>query len=414
MEASAILHLLRWVRNYYQDMNARLGVGEELLEPKLIDGKQDQLVTEYVHLIRTKLAEWMGNLLASETREFLHRHAYPDTDAAGRYTMSASIIMFQMVNQQVDIVSSSSRGALMHDVLAECTTALDEFHRAWLRLIDAEHTRFVERSADLAEGLPEYTMAVGNDAFRAREFAEALATRMDALVDPDHAPRVRRRLDTTLDGFMRLATRCNAVLIDIVLCDIRPALAQLHTPSWYDNNGGNNNNPMAPIIATLDDYCTDFSAHLCEHLLTKLKADLLERFVVAYIESFRNKAARFRVPACVDRFRADLDNVKDFFAKLKTAKRVNQAFDAVDKLVAFVCSTGGLAFLDFWSLYNPYRDLPISFVEELVDKREDLDRAAKKELIENCKSKVAEESAKRKEPITPTVFGKINVGKEHK
>ena len=33
--------LLRWVRDYYASMSGRLGVGEELLEPRLLDDRED-------------------------------------------------------------------------------------------------------------------------------------------------------------------------------------------------------------------------------------------------------------------------------------------------------------------------------------------------------------------------------------
>ncbi len=53
---------------------------------------------------------------------------------------------------------------------------------------------------------------------------------------------------------------------------------------------------MPLITATLDDYFRDYKQHLQDYLFTKLTTDFMDKFLAAYIDSFRPKAAKFRMP----------------------------------------------------------------------------------------------------------------------
>jgi exocyst complex component 3 len=64
-------------------MTFELGVGDELLEPRLLDGREDELMIDYVKLVRKKLGEWLNNLNTSEIKEFVSREYPPDTDSSG-------------------------------------------------------------------------------------------------------------------------------------------------------------------------------------------------------------------------------------------------------------------------------------------------------------------------------------------
>ena len=39
-----MIQIRKWVREYYHSINTRLDVSEELLEPRLLDGREEELV----------------------------------------------------------------------------------------------------------------------------------------------------------------------------------------------------------------------------------------------------------------------------------------------------------------------------------------------------------------------------------
>ncbi|KAJ3028606.1 SNARE-binding exocyst subunit S6, partial [Rhizophlyctis rosea] len=301
MEAGEILVLIKWVRDYYSSMSSRLDVGEDLLEPRLLDNREDELQAEYVHLVRSKLGEWLANILNTETYDFLERAHPPETDGSGQYLLTGSIIVFQMFNQQVDVVASSSRGQLLYDVVCECCVTLDEFHKAWLKILDSEYEKFVSRSVELAEGLPEYVVALANDCLRSTEFSEAIGTRIEPMLDAPFNQKAAAKIKAALEGFMKVSRRALQILLDITISDLRPAFHLFYTPQWYDQD------LMRLVIGTLDDYTEDFKFHMAEYLFNKFTTDLLEKVVVLSLEALspKNKNAKFHMPGCAERMRGD-------------------------------------------------------------------------------------------------------------
>jgi exocyst complex component 3 len=95
-------------------------------------------------------------------------------DGNSKYILSGSVIVFQMFNQQIDVVSSSSTGALMLDVIVECCNSLDAYQTAWTKLLEQEYSKFNDKPHDVPEGLPEYILALANDNLRSTEFAETI------------------------------------------------------------------------------------------------------------------------------------------------------------------------------------------------------------------------------------------------
>ncbi|KAL2919037.1 SNARE-binding exocyst subunit S6 [Polyrhizophydium stewartii] len=400
LDPATILQLIKWVRDYYANMSARLDVSEDLLEPRLLDGREEELMGEYITLVRSKLTEWLSNILQTETVDFLERRNPPETDGTGQYLLTGSVIIFQMFNQQLDVVATSSRGQLLHDVVMECCNVLDEFQAAWVKILDQEYAKFVAKANDLAEGLVEYTMALANDSLRSSEFSETISRRLEGMTDESVRQAVLARVRSTMDGFMRIAKRGQQILVDIVMSDIQPALNFLHCQQWYEQD------IMRLIVGTFEDYGDDFQKHLSEYVYGKVTSELLDRYLVAYIETFKNKNAKYKMPTAVERMHSDLELVLAFFVKTKNAKRAKASFEVIEKIIALLEANPRMVFLDFYALWKAYPDIPLEFIEKLLGKRDDLDKAQLREIMESCRAKAKEE---RQENVPPTIFSKISM-----
>ena len=100
-DASALLTLHAWLKEYKSSMK-ELDIPPEFLEPPLLGGYEQSLIDDYLKLIVKKLDEWTANLMKTELAEFTSRAEPPELDADGQYGMQGAVILFQMVNQQVD------------------------------------------------------------------------------------------------------------------------------------------------------------------------------------------------------------------------------------------------------------------------------------------------------------------------
>ncbi|KAI9221124.1 exocyst complex component Sec6-domain-containing protein [Blastocladiella britannica] len=406
METGTILFILRWCGEYYGEMDAKLGVAEELLEPRLLDGQERVLVEDYLKLIRSKLDEWLKNLLNAETRDYVDRPHPPETDSQGMYLLSASVILFNMVNQQIDVVLDSSRGQLLLDVVKECTKALTGYQQHFLQLAQSEAAKYAADPQRSNPGLIEYTMALANDSLKCTEFVELLIARLEQEADYTYRAPITAEFNAAMDGFMRVAKVACTILIDSSFADIKSAFVVLFTaPAWYEGE------IMSDIIATLNDYCVDYREHLLEYLFGKLITDIMERFAVSWIDAMRAKSAKLRVsqPATWDLLASDYKRVIDFFGQYKSQKRVEKHFDVIDKIFTVLCSNKKMVYLDFYSLTKAYSDVPLPFMEDLLAKRDDLDKASLKEVIEGLRAKAKQQQQAMLEAGEGAVFGEKSV-----
>jgi exocyst complex component 3 len=94
-DAGALLGVAQFVKEYYKNMTKELEIPDELLVPRLLDGKEQDLVEDYLRLIVQKMDEWTTNLMKTEVDEFTVRDHPPEEDADGFYGMQGAVIMFQ-------------------------------------------------------------------------------------------------------------------------------------------------------------------------------------------------------------------------------------------------------------------------------------------------------------------------------
>ncbi|KAF9271049.1 SNARE-binding exocyst subunit S6, partial [Linnemannia elongata] len=210
----------------------------------------------------------------------------------------------------------------------------------------------------------------------------------------------RDLLNETMDDFFDVATHGANALLDLAFNDVKDPFSKLHTSNWYEED------PMGLIVATLRDYNDDFRVHLNDYMFNKLIDWMLERLMIAQMDALRNRGARLKFPACTERLEQDRAAVFNFFADYKNPKDLEDDFDAIEQLHKFACSTKRTAYINFYSMKRIYHDLPISLVEDILGRRDDMDRSSIKEVMDPIKEKF-----KDKDPIdatrSATIFSKV-------
>ncbi|KAJ1909533.1 SNARE-binding exocyst subunit S6 [Tieghemiomyces parasiticus] len=399
MDGGTILDLLRVSREYHVTIYETLGFPQEWLEPKLLEGKEEVLIQEYMAIVRKKLREWVDNLMTTETAEFVNRTKAPEVDADNLYCMQTSVIMFQIVNEQVELACESTRGRLIFDVVSECHAVFRIAQQQWKRHLDAECRRQATRAADVPPGLVDYVIALANDHLRAVEYTESVLSRACEVVNRSYQEKLHAELSLAMDEFMNLAKACCTALCGIVFDDVLPVFGQLFTPAWYKDD------ILQAVVLTLKDYSEDFRHHLHEYLFELVIKHILERFATLYLDAVANKGARFTRPASVTKFHADVEAAKTFFQTCLDAATVDAWLQPLHQTGALIESSATLIFLDFYAMKKQYPDLPLSFVKDILQKRDDVDRSQVKEIMETLNNKVKSEPSGMHK--TQTVFSQL-------
>lgn len=375
-----------------------LDIPAEFLEPPLMDGKEQSLIEDYVQLIIKKLDEWSANLLKTELAEFSKRGDPPELDNDGLYGMQGAVILFQMVNQQVDLATESGQGAILARVVGETNRVMREIQDQWVKTLDAELKKQIDKPEEAEGGLVEYCIALANDQIKSADYTEALLGRLEPLVSEKYRVTISERLNDAIDGYLDVAKKCTQTLIDLILNDLKPATRSLFQPVWYDGN-------MVQIVETMRDYMTDYQSYLNSSLLELLVEDLLDAFLVFYLNALAN-APKLRIPTAVDRMRDDIKLSCSFFSTLRPAREVEQSLEVLELVLGLLEASKDMVFLSYWSfarIHGPN----INFVESIMKCRSDLDRSAVNDVMESVKRKVKDEGLT--EPSEPTIMKKVNV-----
>ncbi|GAA5888098.1 hypothetical protein JCM5296_005432 [Sporobolomyces johnsonii] len=401
-DAGTLLRLSQFTKEYRSTMTKELNVDPAWLEPPLLDGNESTLIDGYFALITQKMDEWTANLMKTEVADFTQRNEPPEMDADGYYGMQGAVILFQMLNQQIDLALDSNQAAVLARVVDEAHRVMRGVQAQWLKLLDAEVRKQIDPKAsdgDVPPGLAEYVMALANDQIKSADFTEALNNRLEPLVSTKYKGAIADKLNDAMDGFLDVAKRCVQVLIDVVFHDLKPATKLLVQPAWYAES-----DPMAQIVETLKDYMVeDYQTHLNPNLFDLLVEDILDTFLIAYLVAVR-KASKLRMPQAVERMRQDVDRAFEFFLLYKNKKELESYFDVLESVLTLMSASKMMVFLDYWPFRKKYGP-NLAFTEALMKARDDLDRGAVNDIMDSVKRKV--NSEKVDAPEQPSIFDRM-------
>ncbi|KAF8547481.1 exocyst complex component Sec6 [Imleria badia] len=395
-EASSLLYLHAWLKEYKKSMK-ELNVPPELIDPPLLNGEEQNLIEDYLKLIVKKLDEWSANLMKTEIQEFTTRAMQPEVDSDGLYGTQGAVILFQMVNQQVDAAMESGQGAILARVVEEISRVMRGIQDQWTKVVEAEFKKQTEKPDEVVAGLAEYCLALANDQIKSADNTEALLGKLEPLVSEKYRVPINEKLNDAIDGNLDVAKKCMQTFVDIIFNDLKPATKQLFQAAWYDGI-------VEQIIVTMKDYTSDqqFVKPLLFELLVE---DLLDAFLVTYLTALAN-SPKLRLPAATERIKGDISAVFAFFGEFKPDKELEKYFEVIEYILAMLEASKSMAFLSFWAFAKVHGPC-LPFVEGLMKARGDLDRTAVSEVMDAIKRKVKEEGLT--EPPEPTIMKKIIV-----
>lgn len=395
-EAQALLHIHAWTKEYRQNMK-ELDVPKDWMQPPLLDGKAQDLIEDYVKLIITKLDEWTNTLMNEEMNKVKWRTEEPNRGADGLFGMDGVVDFFQLVNQQIDLALDSNQGAVLARVVSECSKVMRRVQGEWVKLVANEMRQMTDKKPEeVAGGLVEYVMALANDQLRAADYTEALQNRLEPLVSDKYKSVIAERLNDAIDGYLDVAKRCTATLVEFVFNDLRPATRALMTTQWYTDQ------LLPQIVETMRDYLTDYSAHLNPTIFEIVIEDLLDAFLITYLTALRKAPARgLRMPQAVQRIRNDISMAFDFFVAYKAAEELEASLAIMDQIASMLSASSQMVFMDYWS-FAKIHGPQLQFVESLLRARDDFDRATVSEVMDSLKRKVREEDIQ--DPPEPTIM----------
>lgn len=401
LSSQELLRLMTWIKRYGEFLS-QFAVNVDMLDPKLLDGRQEALISDYVKLSGDTIGGWIGNLRDAEEKGFRERLALPEADADNHYFTPAAIDLFQIVKQHISAALEASRGRLSLEIIKECCRNVLGFQKSMIKVLQQERDRFLDKPEACAKYFEDYVIMMGNSCLRWIEYLGELTAKVDAELAPEFVTSASQLLKECNQGFLEVAKLASAILTDVIFESIKPVTPKLFAPSdWYDEPGS----LISTITATFDDFFHDYRETAEEFLFAKLVADVLDRLVLAYLDMMRAKGARFRQSSVAASFSADAEQILSFFRQYRDQTRVEKSLDPLMRMTSLIAASEKMVLLEFFAMFKLYPDVPLAFIEEVLMRRDDLEKPQVRELISALKKKIKEE--KLESLTAATVFGKL-------
>lgn len=231
-DASMLLELYRYAQTYRKQLHPdRTAIDPAWLEPALLGEREENIINDYVGLIIGKIDEWTATLMHDEVTAFVLREKPPEESGNGMYHLSAAVILFRMVNQQVELSREAGDPDVVMRVVEHACYVMRNCQATWLQIVQQEFKKQTEakRPEDVTGGLVEYLIALANDQLASADHTQELLQHAEQLVPSQLKARVRETVDNTLNGFLDISKHCTQLLVELVLFDLYPALKDLFT-----------------------------------------------------------------------------------------------------------------------------------------------------------------------------------------
>lgn len=399
------------------DLVGRLGVPEAVLQqpPLLGEKTAESLQEEFVSVVKARVDEWCGNILAQERREFAERSAPPPAAKDGLFASETPVILFQIINQQFDVASMSRSPPLVRAVLKGLAETLRNYQAGYTAILDAEEARIAEArkraekaasrkarrrrpaddddddgnggddddDADADEDHPpghflEYLMLAVNAHARAGDYTAQLADRLRGMLRAMLTPDAEATLADVEGGFRAVVRRATSSIVSLIFGDVTQLTDSLFMQAWYDED------PLRHVVATFADYAGDLQRHMAEYHYTKLMYELLDRTLGVYLNALLAKGASFRQPAAARRIDSDRKVLAGFFGQHLIESRVNKSLQVIVDMQGLASGDVAALVSHCTILKQAYPDITSSFVERILLRRSDLSPDKISQILEKA------------------------------
>ncbi|KAJ8020773.1 Exocyst complex component 3 [Holothuria leucospilota] len=174
LEQNEIINLLTWLSEYsgptclgHPDLELKTSNIPALLSAKTVD----RLQQDFMQTLHSNIQIWMSNALDSDFKDW-HQDAEPDAGSDGYYQTQLPVIIFQMIEQNLQVSNQISKD-LTSKVVLICVEELQDFvdiYRKKIQEYKKEHS--VDRRTP--QYFFQYLVAIANNFHKFKDYAQEL------------------------------------------------------------------------------------------------------------------------------------------------------------------------------------------------------------------------------------------------
>nr|CAB3243986.1 exocyst complex component 3-like [Phallusia mammillata] len=418
-----IISLLTWLNHYtgselmgHAELSSHIDTNK--LPALLDDSVSEDLIRSYFVTTQDNMLTWTQKSLQQDSADW-RREEEPETDADGYYRTSLPVILFQMIQQTIQVAQTISDD-LKRRVFDVCINEMNKFVRLYAEaIVSYKEEHFQDR--ELPIFYPLYMVAVTNNCEAFTEFAvklqremngekvqtENLSSELELLqmdrefneIENDN-PFVNDEKDDPLAQFRRemdqVAQASCGYLLDEVFLDLKTHCTSLFTRSWLTDRSA-----VDTICVTIEDYYTDY-VHLRPRYFAWIMREAERRVVVEYLRAVLGR--RIKMNNQSERAKAgekllqEQQLLSSLFKKLHQPVGPSPCEALIPIAEVIKLQDKSMMSLELSGLVNKYNDATVEQLTALLAIRGDFSASDAKELAEELKMDSRESLTDDSEP----------------
>ena len=401
LEGNEFVTLLTWVNSYYSTeliLHPDLNIDVSDLGPLLENNVIDELQNQYLRTMKFNIMEWMKNSLVQDKKDWF-RVEHPDADGNGYYSTSLPVIIFQMMEQNLQVAHLIGED-LVKKVLELFADELSLFAKDYIAEIDSYKDRHLQDRSEIKFFL-HYMIANINNCLSFGEYMKQLRNRYLKEDFEDDDENIRKdRFQQLNDTFLDIAKIGTGIILEEVFIDLKNSkcLEEILTKSWLQGS-----HAVEIICATWADYNNDFV-----HLKPKFNNEVVEagqkRVLMEFLRSLFTKKLQFKTyderKNVAEKLVREGQQLGELFQKYGTPKvnpeSTQNMFHVLPSLAEVLkLKDTSMLSLEIMGVLKKYPDVRTEQLIALLVLRGDMNRAEARQMVQDI---IGEEDPLRPKP----------------
>uniref|UniRef100_A0A2S2NA60 Exocyst complex component 3 n=1 Tax=Schizaphis graminum TaxID=13262 RepID=A0A2S2NA60_SCHGA len=381
LEGNEYVTIISWVTNTYPGkelmLHPELNIDIDKVGPLLKSSIIFDLQSKYLEYIKANYKEWMLKTLDTEKNDW-YAGASPEVGPDGCFHTAAPVIIFQMIDQNLQVTKTISQH-LTHKALLLSVDSVSLYGLSYKEaVIEFKKKHFEDRSK-----VPFFTHCIITVLNNCLQFIELALEMKQHYWSSDFKDQSSTAYEKLIKTFQNLRDEAAQFLLEEAFLDLDSHFQDLITTKWLTSFIS-----IETICVTLEDYFQDYT-HLkpknLEYIILEAEDIIVRRYIMAILQKKLNFKTYEERRSAADKMTNEVDQLKSFFMRVAplVTRDKDSPFDAVVKLSEVLKSEDSeILSLDLHTLVKMYPDITEDQMTRLLGLRGDLSRSEIREKVQ--------------------------------
>lgn len=382
LEGNEYVSMLAWVLNTYygQELmgHPELNIDRAKLGPLLSANVLEQLQMQYLKNMEKNYLEWMNNTLTSEKQEWFSSTSPEDANRDGNFVTSAPIIIFQMIDQNLQVTQTISQD-LTNQALSLSIDQVTKFGAAYQEsILEFKNKHFEDRSK-----MPLFTQSMITIVNNCLQFMELGQKLKEQYWQQSASEHLDNRFEVLLSRFINLRNEAGKYLLEEAFLDLEKHFDDIFTQKWCSSAGTANSVDI--ICVTLEDYFQDYN-HLCEqnyeYIVHEAQNLVAKRYITAMLQKKISFKSYEESASAGKKVVKEIQKIQGSFSRVAASTTMSSPFDIILTLSEVLkCEDSEMLSLDLHEIIDKYPEITEDHLRRLLYLRGDMPQSEVREKV---------------------------------